>query len=617
MPKKKTKNKKIRGSGKKYSVLDQNCTRSDGKKGSYVLKIKPKPGKYKGRERDSQGRVKIGCHTSVASANAQRSAIEAGKDVVGPLLSEFINDLVQEVENIHVSPPPEDSIEELYEVIKQYYDRVMPEEMQYDLDENVASMFYKVILQFGMDHSLENIKSLQDEVTSSVIYHKNYFNRARPSEYAKKLAIEWEGDDDAMSTTNTPSYPSGHTCQAYYLAHTLSDQFPDLKEPFLNLAEAVAQSRVDRGVHYPSDLEGGKELAWHLYKTNKKKTIPESFAYAKRMDDRAIDRRIKSAKTIGEVAFLLAELDKKAKEERTGRFIWDIILSPVIAIKSSVFSMMKKLYGLANSFRKGQEAGEVPISNDDIKQYPILDKMDLDMRIFRLVDERKLTKWDDEYLAYLQSLPPETPIANITNINMFMRKKYMQDIAEIEASGQESWLKETIKEYLSHEDMEDIKQTAHLVHLGQKRRDDTPYITHPIAVYNITKRYYPDNVPAQMLAILHDTLEDADKVGNVTKEEAEAMIGASIHDPAILDDINRALAILTHDKSVEYSKYLQSALNDPLAGIVKVSDLMHNLSHNPSERQILKYKTALGNVRIPSHISPMQMQQLYKILERR
>ena len=76
--KKRKKKKKIKGSGKKYSVLSQKCTKSDGKKGTHVLKIKPKPGKYKGRKRDSQGRVKIGCHTSAGGANKQRSAIEAG-----------------------------------------------------------------------------------------------------------------------------------------------------------------------------------------------------------------------------------------------------------------------------------------------------------------------------------------------------------------------------------------------------------------------------------------------------------------------------------------------------------------------------------------------------------
>ncbi len=173
----------------------------------------------------------------------------------------------------------------------------------------------------------------------------------------------------------------------------------------------------------------------------------------------------------------------------------------------------------------------------------------------------------------------------------------------------------TIREYLSREDLEDVEQTARLVHLGQKRRDDTPYISHSIAVHNITKQYYPDNISAQILAMLHDTLEDADKVGNVTKQEAESMIGASIHDPGALNDINRALNILTHDKSVPYEEYLQAALDDPLAGIVKISDLIHNLSHNPSERQVIKYRSALENITIPPWISSQHLSRLQRTLE--
>ena len=72
-------------------------------------------------------------------------------------------------------------------------------------------------------------------------------------------------------------------------------------------------------------------------------------------------------------------------------------------------------------------------------------------------------------------------------------------------------------------------------------------------------------------------------------DEAFQMIQNSIHDRKILIQINRALELLTHDKSVPYVEYLQSVLSNPLAGIVKISDLIHNLSHNPSPRQIKKY----------------------------
>ena len=172
----------------------------------------------------------------------------------------------------------------------------------------------------------------------------------------------------------------------------------------------------------------------------------------------------------------------------------------------------------------------------------------------------------------------------------------------------------TIREVLGPQDLEDVRQTAHLVHLGQKRRDDTPYISHPEAVYDITVSFYPDDKASQMLALLHDTLEDAEKVGNVSKKEAYEMIQASVHDEKQLAQINNALQLLTHDSSIPYDEYLQSALFNQLAGRVKISDLIHNLSHNPSERQIQKYKTALAGVKIPPHISRAQLSVLYRVL---
>ena len=59
-----------------YRVRKQDCKRSDGKSGSYVLKYKPK--KPTKKKKDSEGFVKAGCHPSKKSANAQRAAIEGG-----------------------------------------------------------------------------------------------------------------------------------------------------------------------------------------------------------------------------------------------------------------------------------------------------------------------------------------------------------------------------------------------------------------------------------------------------------------------------------------------------------------------------------------------------------
>ena len=175
-------------------------------------------------------------------------------------------------------------------------------------------------------------------------------------------------------------------------------------------------------------------------------------------------------------------------------------------------------------------------------------------------------------------------------------------------------LKRIVQEVISQQDVEDVHQTAQLVHMGQKRRDETPYITHPVAVYELTKTYYPTDHAAQLLSLLHDTLEDAESVGNVSQEEAYRMIQASIHDKYALAAINNALQLMTHDKSIPYADYLQSALYDKIAGKVKISDIIHNLSTNPHPRQIMKYKDALQSADIPAHIDRGQLTHLYSIL---
>tara|TARA_Y100001970_G_scaffold271481_1_gene366925 strand:- start:49810 stop:50379 length:570 start_codon:yes stop_codon:yes gene_type:complete len=179
------------------------------------------------------------------------------------------------------------------------------------------------------------------------------------------------------------------------------------------------------------------------------------------------------------------------------------------------------------------------------------------------------------------------------------------------------YIKTLLKEYLSRQDLEDVRQTAELVHLGQTRRDGTTGFSHPLGVYNITKKYYPNNKPAQMLALLHDSLEDAEKVGNVSKQEAFNMIKSSIHDEEILSQLLDALMLLTHEKSIPYPEYLQATLNNPLSGIVKISDLIHNLSHSPSPKQIIKYSSALKNVYIPGYIKKEHMKELHEILRER
>lgn len=177
------------------------------------------------------------------------------------------------------------------------------------------------------------------------------------------------------------------------------------------------------------------------------------------------------------------------------------------------------------------------------------------------------------------------------------------------------YIRQMLIDTITREDLENVMQTAQLAHLGQTRRDGSPYITHPIAVQNIVARFYPNNLKAQVLAVLHDALEDGPRPG-LSEEELRQIIRGSITDPRDLMEIEEALDLMTHDKSVHpvYTDYLRQVFSNPLSSIVKIGDLIHNLSQNPSERQIIKYNNSLKEVPPPSYVSRHMIDLLYSIL---
>jgi len=104
---------------------------------------------------------------------------------------------------------------------------------------------------------------LIDSLKPIIIKLKEYYGRPRPAALAKSMGIDFLGDE--LDSAQSPSYPSGHAIQSYVMAKMLSDQFPEHEENLLKIAELVSQSRIDRGVHFPTDIKYGKEVADSLY----------------------------------------------------------------------------------------------------------------------------------------------------------------------------------------------------------------------------------------------------------------------------------------------------------------------------------------------------------------
>ena len=102
-------------------------------------------------------------------------------------------------------------------------------------------------------------------------------------------------------------------------------------------------------------------------------------------------------------------------------------------------------------------------------------------------------------------------------------------------------------------------EIAYDAHKFQYDLADNDYIEHPLAVSKMV-----NGKKAKIVALLHDVLEDSD----YTKADLEKYFTSDICD---------AVEALTREKGENYFKYIESLKDNPLAKMVKIADLKHNM----------------------------------------
>ena len=101
------------------------------------------------------------------------------------------------------------------------------------------------------------------------------------------------------------------------------------------------------------------------------------------------------------------------------------------------------------------------------------------------------------------------------------------------------------------------------MHRKQTRRDKTtPYILHPIAVAEIVREWgWP--IKYQVVALLHDTLEDT----TATEEDIEEFG----------EDVLKAVKLLTKSDDCDEAEYIDRLMYNNMAYMVKAADKIHNM----------------------------------------
>lgn len=123
---------------------------------------------------------------------------------------------------------------------------------------------------------------------------------------------------------------------------------------------------------------------------------------------------------------------------------------------------------------------------------------------------------------------------------------------------------------------------AYNAHMNQFDRANVPYIYHPI---HLAEQMESEN--ECIVALLHDVVEDTD----VTFEQLEKDFP---------DEVIEALKLLTHDKKMDYMKYIEKIKKNNIAKKVKIADIIHNSDETRLDKITIKdivrrnkYKNAL------------------------
>ena len=164
------------------------------------------------------------------------------------------------------------TIEDNHEIglVKNEMKRATDEDKKFALAANDSppELFYQWLTIRGEKPSMKELKELwKHEGNIELVNNmKVAWQRLRP--YMTHNIIPLSG-----TTSNTYSFPSGHSCGAHYMACILANKYPHLANSLTEFADKIGNSRILSGVHYPSDVEEGKKIGIALAK---KETLAKS-----------------------------------------------------------------------------------------------------------------------------------------------------------------------------------------------------------------------------------------------------------------------------------------------------------------------------------------------------
>lgn len=140
------------------------------------------------------------------------------------------------------------------------------------VDQNPDKPFIDLADEYGLEYPVGHINEFYNIIKPILLNLKGLWNRPRPYQLAKYYNIPL--DFIATDTTNTASYPSGHTVYASLVSWILKYYYPEIDQRKLDiLVRNTAKARVLQGAHFPSDNKASLDLTKYLFNKLKDKVL--------------------------------------------------------------------------------------------------------------------------------------------------------------------------------------------------------------------------------------------------------------------------------------------------------------------------------------------------------
>lgn len=131
-------------------------------------------------------------------------------------------------------------------------------------EESHEQMFIDFLRTKGIETDMGEVQRTINITDPLCFYLKDRVNRPRPNTLARYYNVKMY--PLIHTDANTASYPSGHATSCYTLSKYFGDKYPQHAGEIETFAQRIINTRIQMGIHFPSDITAAKKMVETVYK---------------------------------------------------------------------------------------------------------------------------------------------------------------------------------------------------------------------------------------------------------------------------------------------------------------------------------------------------------------